>query len=43
MHCQADIFNVEQDVSQVDGEPMELGEKITIKILPKSLNLLLPA
>jgi diacylglycerol kinase family enzyme len=40
---QADIYNVEQDVSQVDGEPMELGEKITIKILPKSLNLLLPA
>jgi diacylglycerol kinase family enzyme len=39
---QAEIYNPEQDVSQVDGEPKELGEKITIKLLPKSLLLLIP-
>ncbi|MBK0402831.1 hypothetical protein I5M27_07520 [Adhaeribacter sp. BT258] len=36
------INNTEQDVSQVDGEPMDLGEQVTIKLLPKSLLLLLP-
>jgi diacylglycerol kinase family enzyme len=39
---QATIYNLEQDVSHVDGEPVELGEKISIKINPKSLNLMLP-
>ena len=40
---EATIWNPEDDVSQVDGEPIALGEKITIKIQPKSLRLLLPS
>ena len=43
IRCQrATIFNLENDVTHIDGEPMELGEKIDIKILPKSLKIIVP-
>lgn len=43
IRCQrATIYNLENDVTHIDGEPMELGEKIDIKVLPKSLRLLVP-
>ncbi len=43
IRCQhATIFNRENDVTHIDGEPINLGEKIDIKILPKSLRILVP-
>jgi diacylglycerol kinase (ATP) len=39
---QATIYNFEKDVSHVDGEPVDLGAKIVIKINPKSLKLMQP-
>src|SRR5688572_21004086 len=43
IRCQrATIFNLEKDVTHIDGEPIELGEKIDIKVLPKSLKIIVP-
>ena len=43
IRCQrATIYNLENDVTHIDGEPIELGEKIDIKVLPKSLRLIVP-
>lgn len=39
---QATIHNIDNEVGHVDGEPANFGEMITVKILPKSLHLLLP-
>jgi diacylglycerol kinase (ATP) len=39
---EATIYNPNQEVGHIDGEPTDLGERVIIKILPKSLRLLLP-
>ena len=39
---QAEVLNQDHEEVQVDGEHMETGEKITIKLLPKSLKILTP-
>lgn len=38
----ATIYNFDSEVAHVDGEPVELGEKIEVRIFPKSLRMLLP-
>lgn len=43
IRCQrATIYNLENDVTHIDGEPIDLGEKIDIKIQAKSLKMLTP-
>lgn len=37
------IRNVEHEVMHIDGEPVELGEEVRVKIKPKSLKVILPA
>lgn len=43
LHCrQASIFNVEEEVTQIDGEPLDLGKHIEVRIRPSSLRVILP-
>ena len=43
IRCQrATIYNLENDVMHIDGEPIDLSEKIDIKVLPKSLKMIVP-
>lgn len=39
---QATIYNPNREVGHIDGEPFDFGEKVVVKIQPKSLRLLLP-
>lgn len=39
---QATIYNLEDEVAHVDGEPKDLGREIQVKILPCSLKVILP-
>lgn len=38
----ATIYNLEHEVLHIDGEPIDLGEKIEIQMHPKSLKVILP-
>ncbi|QNF35029.1 NAD(+)/NADH kinase [Adhaeribacter swui] len=40
---EATIYNYTDTLAQIDGEVVELGKKITIKQLPKSLRVVVPA
>jgi YegS/Rv2252/BmrU family lipid kinase len=43
LHCRkATIINLEKELIQIDGEPIEAVEKIEVKIRPQSLKVLLP-
>ena len=43
LHCtEATIHNPEAEVTQIDGEPAQLEETIQVRILPKSLKVILP-
>jgi diacylglycerol kinase family enzyme len=43
LHCrQASIFNAEGEVTQIDGEPIDLGKHIEVRIRPASLRVILP-
>jgi diacylglycerol kinase family enzyme len=43
LHCrQASIFNTEEEVTQIDGEPIDLGKHIEAHIKPASLRVILP-
>jgi len=43
LHCtRATIFNMEGELTQIDGEPVELGKTIEVTIKPQSLRILLP-
>lgn len=39
---QATIYNPDKEVAHIDGEPVDLGTKITVKIFPRSLRVILP-
>jgi diacylglycerol kinase family enzyme len=39
---EATIYNPENEVAHVDGEPKDLGTEIKVKIHPRSLNVILP-
>jgi diacylglycerol kinase family enzyme len=39
---QATIYNLEKELVQIDGEPVEPAEKLEVKILPRSLKVILP-
>ncbi|GAB3533253.1 diacylglycerol kinase family lipid kinase [Pontibacter brevis] len=38
----ATIYNPEHEVMHIDGEPVDLGEKVEVQIHPKSLKVILP-
>ena len=38
----ATIYNLEHEVMHIDGEPVDLGEKIVVEMHPKSLKVILP-
>lgn len=38
----ATIYNLEHEVMHIDGEPVDLGDKITVQMHPKSLKVILP-
>jgi diacylglycerol kinase family enzyme len=38
----ATIYNLERELVQIDGEPVEPEEKLEVRILPRSLKVILP-
>ena len=38
----ATIYNLDQEVMHIDGEPVDLGEKVEVQMHPKSLKVILP-